>query len=165
MSDTFNSDAEPGKIIVLVDGLLRSDQTLIVTATSGWFLVLKADLNGKKFDLSIFDSRMIYKILHDFSTLKHQHIQLKGEYNTNAYTKNKIGYPSHDAVKVLSIKHPASSGKIYESNALPQSRLMYDYMVAKNIYENWADSAIRATKISHTDFYKKYCKLHEDVGM
>jgi len=163
MSDTFNCEAEPGRIIILADGLLRSDQTLIVTATSGWFLVLKADFNGKIFDLSIFDSRMIYKILHDFSTRKHQHIELKGEHNTNAYIKNKIGYPSH-AVKVLSMKHSAS-GKIYESNCLPQSRLMYDYMVAKKNYKNWADSAIRATKISHSEFYKKYSKLHEDVGM
>lgn len=129
MSDTFNSDAEPGKIILVADGLLRSEQTLIVTATSGWFLVLKADLNGKKFDLTIFDSRIIYKLLHDFSILKNQLVQIKDEYNTSAYTKNKIGYPRH-AVKVLAIKHSAS-GRIYESNALPQSRLMYDYMVAQ----------------------------------
>lgn len=130
MSDTFNSDAESGKIILVADGLLRSEQTLIVTATSGCFLVLKADLNGKKFDLTIFDSRIIYKLLHDFSILKNQHVQIKDEYNTSAYTKNKIGYPSHAAVKVLAIKHSAS-GRIYESNALPQSRLMYDYMVAQ----------------------------------
>ncbi|KAG1123520.1 hypothetical protein G6F42_010474 [Rhizopus arrhizus] len=154
-------NAVPERVMMALDGLLNPTYSIVVTKSRSWFLILRGKFDSKMFDLIVYNSKTILKIIAHFETfLAGTQVQVYGEYATTAYSREKIAYPSH-SVKVKALK---CNSMVYEVEPTgdPSDNLLYDLLVAQKIYENWTDRSIRAARVPHEDFHDKYNKLHLD---